>query len=221
MLNHIKLNARHQLQKGTVLHWWHPITDPGPPTDMTDDLLWLPLMLNRYLIEIGDYSCLKEIIHFYYEGEATLQEHCTRAIDVVLNRFSAVGSDWKGESIWLGMFLYDILISWAEILEKYSPMKDANLAKEYRDQAEKLKEALNTHAWNGHWYIGATKDDGTPIGDPSQAECQIYLNSQTWAIISGATDGEHREQVVRAMLEHLESDNGLMLYYPAFKKSDR
>ncbi len=237
ILEHIKLNARHQFEKGTVLHWWHPITEQGHPTDMTDDLLWLPFMLNRYLIEVGDYSCLNEVIPFYDQGEATLQEHCTRAIDVVLNRFSdrglpligagdwcdgfsAVGLDWKGESIWLGMFLYKILIDWAELLEKYSSIKNITLAKNYRDRAEKLKQALNTHGWNGQWYLGATKDDGTPIGDPSQDECKIYLNSQTWAIISGVADEERREQVARAMLEHLESDNGLMLYYPAFKKSD-
>ena len=134
--------------------------------------------------------------------------------------FSAVGLDWKGESIWLGMFLYDILISWADILEKYSPMKNASLAQEYRDRAQRLKEALNTHGWNGRWYIAATKDDGTLIGDPSQDECKIYLNSQTWAIISGVAEGKRREQVARAILQHLESDNGLMLYYPAFRKSD-
>ena len=237
MLDQIKLNARHQFQKGTVLHWWHPITDQGHPTDMTDDLLWLPYMLNCYLLEVGDYSCLKQIVPFYDEGEATLQDHCTRAIDIVLNRFSnrglpligagdwcdgfsAVGLDWKGESIWLGMFLYDILISWADILEKYSPMKNASLAQEYRDRAQRLKEALNTHGWNGRWYIAATKDDGTLIGDPSQDECKIYLNSQTWAVISGVAEGKRREQVARAILQHLESDNGLMLYYPAFRKSD-
>ena len=237
MLEHIRLNARHQFEKGTVLHWWHPITEQGHPTDMTDDLLWLPFMLNRYLQEVGDYSCLNEVLPFYDQGEATLQEHCTRAIDVALGRFSdrglpligagdwcdgfsAVGLDWKGESVWLGMFLYKILVDWAELLEKYSPIKNIALAQKYRARAAQLKQALNTHGWNGQWYLGATKDDGTPIGDPSQDECKIYLNSQTWAIISGVAEGERREQVAQALLKHLETDNGLMLYHPAFKKSD-
>jgi len=237
MLEHIRLNARHQFEKGTVLHWWHPITEQGHPTDMTDDLLWLPFMLNRYLLEVGDYSCLNQVIPFYDQGEATLQEHCTRAIDVALGRFSdrglpligagdwcdgfsAVGLDWKGESIWLGMFLYKILVDWAELLEKYSPIKNIALAQKYRTRAAQLKQALNTHGWNGQWYLGATKDDGTPIGDSSQDECKIYLNSQTWAIISGVAEGERREQVAQALLKHLETDNGLMLYHPAFKKSD-
>jgi cellobiose phosphorylase len=194
-------------------------------------------MLNRYLLEVGDYSYLKEIIPFYDGGEATLQEHCTRAIEIVLNRFSprglpligagdwcdgfsAVGLDWKGESIWLGMFLYDILVKWAEILKRYSPQPNPELARTYLHQAEQLKKALNTYGWNGQWYLAATKDDGTPIGDPSQSECKIYLNSQTWAIMTGIADGERQEQVAQAILKYLECDNGFMLFHPAYKVTD-
>lgn len=238
MMDHLELNARHQFRKGTVLHWWHPLTEQGLPTDMTDDLLWLPFMLNRYLLETGDFSCLKKVIPFYDGNAATLQEHCLRAIDVVLNRFSprgipligagdwcdgfsAVGLDWKGESIWLGMFLYDILLNWANILELYSPLPEPEMAKTFGARAETLKAALNLHGWNGQWYLAATRDDGTPIGDPSQPECKIYLNSQTWAIMTGIADAQRQQQIAGAILEHLESDNGLMLYHPSFKTSDK
>lgn len=238
MLEHIRLCARHQFQAGTVLHWWHPLTEQGLPTDMTDDLLWLPFMLTRYFEEVGDFSALAEVLPFYDEGEATLQEHGTRAIDVVLGRFSprglplmgagdwcdgfsAVGLEWKGESIWLGMFLYDILMNWSEMLARHSPMKNLELAETYSRRAQKLKDAINTHGWNGQWYLAATTDDGAPIGDPGQEACQIYLNSQTWAILTGIAEGKRREQITRAMLTHLECDNGLMLFHPAFKKPDR
>lgn len=238
MLEHLRLNARHQFQKGTVLHWWHPLTEIGLPTDMTDDLLWLPFMLNRYFNETADYTALQETIPYYDGGEGTLQEHCTRAIDVVLGRFSerglpligagdwcdgfsAVGLDWKGESIWLGMFLYGILRQWAEILQKRSPIPQPELAETYRERAARLKEALNTHAWNGQWYICATKDDGTPMGDPSNEENQIYLNSQTWAIIHEVADEKRREQIADAMLKHLECDTGMQLFHPAYHKPDK
>ena len=238
MLEHVRLNARHQFKAGTVLHWWHPLIEEGLPTDMTDDLLWLPFMLARYFNEVGGAGALSETIPYYNEGVGTLQEHCTKAIDAVLGRFSArglpligagdwcdgfsaVGLDWKGESIWLGMFLYDILLKWSEILARHSPMKNGELANRYLRHAEDLKRTINTHGWNGQWYTAATTDDGTPIGDPGQDACQIYLNTQTWAIISGVAEGERRQQITRAMLEHLQCDNGLMLFHPAFKKPNR
>ncbi|MBN1155826.1 glycosyl transferase family 36 [candidate division KSB1 bacterium] len=237
MLEHVKLCARHQFEKGTVLHWWHPMIESGLQTDMTDDLLWLPFMLVRYFNETGDYSVLRDVIPFFDNGEATLQEHCTRAIGVALDRFSergipligagdwcdgfsAVGLKWKGESVWLGMFLYDILLQWSDILEKASPDLVPELAHRYRERAERLKEAINNHGWNGEWYIAATKDDGTPIGDPSQSECKIFLNSQTWAVMTDIADEGRKKRVIQAMMDHLESDNGLMLLYPAFRKPD-
>ena len=174
MLDQAKLNARHQFAKGTVLHWWHPLTDTGLVTDMTDDLLWLPYMLLSYFREVGNYDALLDVVPFYDEGSGTLQEHCIRAIDVVLDRFSerglpligagdwcdgfsAVGLDWKGESIWLGMFLYDVLKQWEEILAAKSPQPESDIAQHYGDRAIRLKSALNEFGWNGQWYICATK----------------------------------------------------------------
>ena len=234
MLEHIKLNARHQFRDGTVLHWWHPLTDKGLQTKMTDDLLWLPYMTARYLREAEDLSALDEIVPYYDEGSGNLLEHCLLAVDKALQRiskrdipligegdwcdgFSAVGLEWKGESIWLGMFLYRILMDWIPLLEKDSKDK----ASAYAEWAERLKKAVNSHGWNEQWYIAATKDDGTPIGDPSQEECKMYLNSQTWAIISGIADAGRQEQVADAMLGYLEGNNGFMLFHPAFHKPDR
>lgn len=238
MLEHARLNARHQFKNGTALHWWHPLTEKGLPTDMTDDLLWLPFMLARYFTEVGEFSALSEMLPFYDGGEVTLQEHCVRAIDVVLGRFSprglpligagdwcdgfsAVGLEWQGESIWLGMFLYDILITWSEILAEQSPAKNREVAQHYQQRAAALKEAINKHCWNGQWYIAATLDDGSPLGDRGQEACEIYLNTQTWAIISGIADCERRQKLTGATLEHLECNNGLMLFHPAFKKPNR
>lgn len=237
MLEQIRLNARHQFSNGTVLHWWHPLTEKGLQTGMTDDLLWLPYMLSRYFNEVGDFSSLNEEIPYYDQGKGSLQDHCIRAIQVALNRFSqrglpligegdwcdgfsAVGLNWKGESIWLGMFLYHILEKWSEILEKHSPQPDPIRAQLYRDRAQKLKEAINKYGWNGKWYIAATKDNGTPIGDPSQEYCKIYLMPQTWAILSGVADDERKEKILHALFTHLECDNGFQLLKPAFKRTD-
>jgi cellobiose phosphorylase len=237
MLIQAKLNARHQFKDGTVLHWWHPLTEKGLITRITDDMLWLPYMLNHYFHEVGDFSALQEKVPFYDGSDATLQNHCLRAIQVALDRFSprglpligegdwcdgfsAVGLDWKGESIWLGMFLYLILESWSEILEKYSPQPNKIQAKLYKQRAQKLKKAINTYGWNGRWYIAATKDNGTPIGDPSQKDGKIYLMSQTWAIISGVAERQRKVKIIEAIMKYLEGNNGFQLLAPAFHKPD-
>ena len=63
----IRLHARHQKEDGTVLHWWHPITETGLETKMTDDLLWLPFALMQYLDETDDYKILS-IKEPYYDN---------------------------------------------------------------------------------------------------------------------------------------------------------
>ncbi|HQU71986.1 MAG TPA: glycosyl transferase family 36, partial [Calditrichia bacterium] len=238
MLEQARLNARHQFEDGKVLHWWHPLTETGLPTDMVDDLLWLPYMLTRYFNETRNFGALREEIPYYDQGAGSLQEHCVRAIEVVLERFSergiplmgagdwcdgfsAVGLDWKGESVWLGMFLYDILVKWADILTTDSPEADVKTAARFRERARNLKDALNEHAWNGEWYICATKDDGALMGDPSLEENKIYLNSQTWAIITGVADDNRRNKVAQAVLDHLEGDNGTTLFRPAYHTPDK
>lgn len=238
MREHLLLNARHQFSSGKVLHWWHPITDEGLKTEMTDDLLWLPFMLIKYLKETADFDVLSVQVPYYDSGEGSLLEHCFRAIDVVFSRFSprgipligegdwcdgfsAVGLDWKGESIWLGMFLFKILNDWIELLSRIDAEKFSDKIKLFSEKAKELRNAVNNYGWNGKWYIGATRDDGRLIGDPSEDEAKIYLMSQTWSIISGIANDQRKEQVVKAMLENLESDTGLMLLYPAFSKPDK
>ncbi len=237
MLDQILLHAGHQFQSGKVLHWWHPLTDKGLETEMVDDLLWLPFMLLRYLHETNDFSVLQLTVPFYDGGSGTLQDHCLRAIEVTRGRFSerglpligagdwcdgfsAVGLDWKGESVWLGFFFYDILKKWSELLERQSPLKLPDLAADFRTLAENLKTALNNKAWNGRWYIAATKDDGTALGDPSQKENQIYLMSQTWAVMTGVADEARSEKITDAIIDRLESDNGFQLFSPAYSVSD-
>ncbi|MBM3253288.1 MAG: glycosyl transferase family 36, partial [Candidatus Omnitrophica bacterium] len=124
--NQILLHARHQFRDGIVWHWWDPIIERGVKSAHTDDLLWLPFIIMDYIEETNDLNMLNENIPFLDTGEESLFEHAKKAIDLVLSRFSKrglpligegdwndglsnVGPKWKGESVWLGHFLYYIL----------------------------------------------------------------------------------------------------------------
>jgi cellobiose phosphorylase len=231
----IRLHARHQFADGTVYHWWHPLSEVGLRTEMTDDLLWLPFILTSYLKETDNWSVLDEKEPFVDDrSEATLWEHSRRAIEKVLTRFSPRGlpligaGDWndglsacglhgKGESVWLGHFLFGVLKTWAMIAHRRG---ESQIADAWLERAANLRDALNTVGWDGEWYWRATLDDGTVLGSRESEEARIFLNVQTWAIINGVADGDRAEQIMNAVEKHLHREYGPLLFVPAFSKPD-
>jgi cellobiose phosphorylase len=233
----IKLHACHQFEDGTVLHWWHPISETGLATKMTDDLLWLPFVIYQYVLETDDYSILNEAEPFYDNSEKSvpLFEHCRLAIEKVLSRFSgrglpligagdwndglsAVGLEMKGESIWLAEFFYMILNQFQFLCDK---LGKNDLAERYKSKAEELKSTFNKLAWDGEWFYRGTKDSGEKIGSKENEEGKIYLNAQSWAVISGIGEDEKNTTAMKSVEKYLLKDNGCLLLYPAYKKPDR
>ncbi len=233
----IKLHAKHQLLDGTVLHWWHPISETGLETNMTDDLLWLPFILIQYLYETNDFALFDEKIGYYKNPEVkeSLYQHSLKAINVVLNRFSerglpligagdwndglsAVGLEMKGESFWLAEFLYYILVRFDEICKKKNDAEHASL---FKKRAELLKQAFDKFSWDGEWFLRATKDSGDPLGSHTTADGQIYVNPQTWAVISEIADVQKNIKAMDSVKKHLDKKNGPLLLYPAYRKTDK
>lgn len=236
----ILLHAEQQFPDGTVYHWWHGGTNHGAITGCSDDLLWLDFITLNYLDETAEEGILDIRLKFLPDPktgkvtEGTLYDHLLRAIDKVLTRFSGrglpligecdwndglshVGIQWKGESIWLGHFLYGILVRIAPILKERGDKKKADA---YLKRAEALKEAVNRHGWDGEWYLGATRDDGRPLGSKSEEKGRIFLNSQTWAVINGVASGERAKQVMAMCEKYLYHDYGPLLLTPAYDKTD-
>ncbi len=233
----IKLHAKHQFIDGTVLHWWHPITETGLETKMTDDLLWLPFLIIQYLKETDNLDFVDEEVEYYDHPETmeSLYIHSLKSIDKVLSRYSdrnlpligagdwndglsAVGLDMKGESIWLAEFFYYILIEFQEVCKR---KKDINRLEQLKSEAEKLKTSFTKNAWDGEWYYRATKDSGEKIGSKENQEGKIYLNAQTWAVISDIGIEENKKTAMESVKKHLIKKNGPLLLYPAYSKPDK
>ena len=235
--NQIRLHARHQFEDGTVLHWWHPISETGLQTSMTDDLLWLPFILTHYIDETGDYKFLssKEPYYDNKNKKDTLFDHSVAAIEKVLTRMStrgltligagdwndglsAVGLKMKGESIWLTEFFYLVLIRFSELCKEVGKN---HLHKKYFKKAAELKNAFDRYAWDGEWFWRATKDDGKKIGSKTSPEGKIYLNPQTWSVISGIAGLDKKEKAMSSVSKHLLKKNGCLLLSPAYTKPDK
>lgn len=231
----INLHAEHQFADGSVYHWWHPLSEQGLRTQMTDDLLWLGFVTANYIKETGDLGVLNDAAPFVDDATAQpLSEHVRRAMARVFRRTSPRGlpyigaGDWndglsaaglqeRGESIWLGHFLVGILADWAEIHERIG---DSATAADYRSRRSTLVEALNTHGWDGEWYRRATLDDGRLLGSARCTAGRIFLNAQTWAILHDVASPERAAQCLAAMRTHLVSDAGALLLAPAFEEPD-
>jgi cellobiose phosphorylase len=227
-LEQIRLHAKHQYEKGRVLHWWHPLSETGLSSNYSDDLLWLPFAVMHYLRETAHHECLDEVLPYYDGGSGTLLEHCLRAFDLALSRMSgrglplilaadwndglnAVGPEGRGESIWMAHFLYSLLKGWLEL-----NILDASAAGRFKEAAESLKRATNEHGWDGAWYWRATTDGGEVLGSESSPEGKIFLNAQTWAVLSGIAPEDRAEEALRAARERLYSDYGPLLLTPAY-----
>ena len=169
------------------------------------------------------------------EETASLYEHCKRAILHGL-RFGEHGlplmgsGDWndgmnlvgihgKGESVWLGFFLYQVLEDFAVLA---AARGDAEFAERCRKKAAQLSANIERDAWDGGWYRRAYFDDGTPLGAAANTECQIDSIAQSWSVLSGAGDAERSRVAMQALNEHLvRRDRGLVqLLDPAFDKGD-
>ncbi|MBN2540531.1 MAG: glycosyl transferase family 36 [Bacilli bacterium] len=224
------LHAKHQFKEGDVQHWFVTYQGWGPRTNCSDDLLWMPFILYYYLEETLDFSILEENISFLDGGPSSLYDHCKRAIDKALTRFShrdvplmgshdwndglsAVGYQMKGESFWMSTFLYMVLNQFAFIANH---QKDHDYATLCLDQAKKIQTTFNEYGWDGSWYLQATNDNGLKIGSKDSEEGKIFLMPNSWAIISEIIPENRIKTVIESIQTHLLKEHGTLLNYPAF-----
>lgn len=225
---------RFQYRDGSTLHNYFRLVGTGERTEHSDTPLWIPLAVSAYVKETADLSILRENAAFYDGGEDNVLTHMLLALEHALSEtgprglpkimngdwndtLDHVGPEGRGESIWGAFFLCFVLQEARELL-MFAGEKDRS--KHLSHIRKKLKERINAVAWDGEWYLRAFGDSGKKLGSAGDDQGRIFLNAQSWAVISDTANGMRALSAIEACLEQLETPYGMQICRPPYRRID-
>ena len=219
-----------QYKDGHCNHYCFPTEGWEPVTRIhSDNHLWLVMTTYHIVTEEGNLDYLDEKIDFYDGGSATVWEHIKKSIDFCMANRGEHGfplmlsSDWndmlfkvcregKGESIWTSMQFGTVLRQIAELAELKGEDKQ-----KYLDIYEEQKKLINTTAWDGEWFRRCITDEGRFIGSKNEPQAKIWLNAQSWAVLSGMGDEEKQKSAMDSVSKYLDTELGIKKIDPSMK----
>jgi len=233
-----------QKSDGSSMHQFNPLTMEGSAGDSmeyedrphyySDDHLWTILAVTAYLKETGDFSFMDQHIPFYEKdnqgndlAEASVLEHLKRGLAFTSQNTGKHGlpllgfADWNdtvnlpagAESLFTTNLFGKALL---EMIDWLDLVGDTPSVKAYQDLYNTMKSRVNAIAWDGLWYIRYIDDEGTPMGSSKNSYGQIYLNGQSWQVISGFASPERAKIAMDSVFYKLNTQYGIKLSSPGF-----
>ncbi len=220
-----------QWPSGVVPHSFRPLNRMR----YSDKPAWILEVLPELLMESGDFGLLEKRVPYFESDETgTVWDHALRAMRMLCADTGRYGlcdqhhADWNDgleataeagarESVFVTMQLCLGLREMAEVARRIG---DTAVEQEARAQYQLFKDRLNTVAWDGEWYTRTHCGDGYIIGSKSCRYGQLYLNTQSWAVLSGVAEGERAQAIMRKVDELLETDIGFRICVPPYAEYD-
>ncbi|GHT55367.1 N,N'-diacetylchitobiose phosphorylase [Spirochaetia bacterium] len=195
-----------------------------------DDALWLVPAIAEYIRETGDFGFADEVFGYADNGSGTVYEHMTKILDFSAEQVGTHGvckglrADWNdclnlggGESAMVSFLHHWALIHFVALAKRLGRMADAA---KYEALAEKVRGICEKELWNGSWYTRGITASGRKIGTPENVEGKVFMESNTWAVVSGAASAEQGRAAMDAVDEYLYTPYGLALCAPAYSTAD-
>ncbi len=221
-----------QKPSGEVLHSFRPLNRKT----YADKPAWILMTVPWLIKESGDFALLDEVVPYFESDEkGTVWDHVQRTYRYMSKDIGKRGlslqhfADWNDglepsaetgarESV---MVSQQLCHGCLEIEELAGRIGDAAVAAECREAYKTMAEAINTHAWDGQWYVRTICEDGYPLGSDQHEEAKIFLNTQSWAIISKVAEGERAQACLDAVDQHCTKPEGYVVCDPPLYHYDQ
>jgi cellobiose phosphorylase len=237
-----------QKRNGSAMHQFNPLTMVASEGDSleredlphyySDDHLWIVLAVCAYLKETGDLAFLDEAIPYYEKDKheqpleaGTVLDHLRRAIEFTRNDVGTHGlpllgfADWNdtvnlrtgAESLFTANLYGKALL---DMIDLSRHLGDAASEEKYTASYSEMKQRVNECAWDDEWYVRYFDFDGTPLGSHTNDKGQIYINGQSWPVVSGFAAPERARQALDSLRARLNTRNGIKISAPGFNGFD-
>ncbi len=203
------------------------VQETGHPAYRADDALWLFPTVYKYIAESGNMEFIDEVIPFANQGEGTVYEHLKRAVEFSMNHLGIHGmpaglyADWNdclrlgknGESTFVAMQFYYAMT----ILRKFAEYKNDTEYQSYLEECQNsLGQKIEEFCWNEDRFIRGFTENGEIIGNRNDPEANMWLNPQSWSVISGYASPEQAELALDNVFEKLNTEYGAILMDPPY-----
>ena len=196
----------------------------------SDDALWLVPSIIEYIKETGETGFADETVTYADGGEGTVYEHMKRILDFSAEQVGATGickglrADWNdclnlggGESAMVSFLHYWAICHFLQLAEYLGRTEDVE---KYQAMRERVGNVCNRELWDKEWFIRGITKNGKKIGTSEDAEGKVHLESNAWAVLSGAADVEKGKRAMDSVDKYLFTSYGILLNAPSYTVPD-
>lgn len=196
----------------------------------SDDALWLVPSIIEYIKETGETGFADETVTYADGGEGTVYEHMKRILDFSAEQVGATGickglrADWNdclnlggGESAMVSFLHYWAISHFLQLAEYLGRTEDVE---KYQAMRERVGNVCNRELWDKEWFIRGITKNGKKIGTSEDAEGKVHLESNAWAVLSGAADVEKGKRAMDSVDKYLFTPYGILLNAPSYTVPD-
>lgn len=196
----------------------------------SDDALWLVPSIVEYIKETGEIEFADMEINYADKGRDTVYDHMKSILDFSAREVGKTGvckglrADWNdclnlggGESAMVSFLHYWAINNFIELAEYLGRQDDVQ---KYTEMAAKVKKVCDEQLWDGDWYIRGITKNLKKIGTKEDKEGKVHLESNAWAVLSGASDYEKGIKAMDSVHDYLATPYGIMLNAPSYTVPD-